>query len=77
MTKYHVLRSTSLTAWEVAAADVEAHSATGAVRGHITELLKQEGATPASAYVAVPVKSWQPTQVAVETQTRIRIGDVA
>jgi hypothetical protein len=76
MTKYVVLRSPHSTnkTWELAASDVEAHSASGAVRAYLTELFKQDGAAIAAAYVAVPAKSWQPVKAKVETQTRIRIG---
>lgn len=76
MTAYHVLRL------DLAAADsntgedilalvglgVKAHSAEAAVRTFLE-------AKPANGiYVAVPARSWKPTAVTVETQTRLRIG---
>ena len=71
MTKYHVLSVSSEGALSLVGKDVAANSAEAAVRAYA---LKINTVSASGMYVAIPVRSWKPVTVAVETQTRIRIG---
>lgn len=55
--------------WSLYDVGVEATSATGALR----IALKDKGDLGAR-YVAVPLRSWQPQPVDLETQRRLKIG---
>lgn len=71
-TRYVVLEEADHDAegdWNVYSNDVEATSATGAIRA----ALNGEG-NIGRRYVAVPQRSWKPQSVEVETQRRLKIG---
>lgn len=57
--------------WTVAATTVRASSANQAIRQHLDTI----DGDPAGVYVAVPARSWKPTKVAVQTQTRVVLED--
>lgn len=74
MTKYHVFCTTAeLDVFTLVGPGIEAHSADGAIRKYAEKKLTAAN----GSYVAVPARSWKPVMVAVETQTRIRIGGEA
>jgi len=73
MTKYLVLEQgdsiTNADCWTVYAENIEASSALSALRS----ALNGKGDL-GSRYVAVPMRSWQPQPIEVETQHRLKIG---
>lgn len=73
MTKYVVLEETTdedgVEGWNIYDVGVEASSADGALR----KALNGKG-NLGSQYVAVPMRSWRPQPVEVETQQKIKIG---
>lgn len=57
--------------WRQGGANVEARSAAEAIRKTVENL---DGDKQSGTYAAVPLRSWQPVKVGVETQTRIVLG---
>lgn len=53
--------------FKIVRASVRASSSDQAIRQHLDTI----DGDPAGVYVAVPARSWKPTKVAVQTQTRI------
>lgn len=69
-TKYHVFTevdTAGVKRYEPHTADVEAHSATDAIRSTVTA---------SGVYVAIPSRSFTPTTVTIDTKTVVKIGDV-
>lgn len=81
-TRYHVLReveaseeqgdgSSILRAWTMHAHEVDAGSAKAAIEASVGEK------DPGGYYVAVPARSWHPEPVAIQTEIKVRVGEVA
>ena len=68
MTTYKILYMDS-GHWSDGYPDVEARSAKAAISKSVEDKQVQEG-----QYVAVPIRSWRPVTVKVETETRLKFS---
>lgn len=71
VTKYKILNRDETGYWTEKAAPVEAISAEAAIRKSL------DGDAKGGTYVAVPLRSFQPVEVEVETKRSVKIGGQA